>query len=305
MLSWDDAQTTAQDLSADSTSTSLTFFKRMMNLGYKFILADLGRSVGEKRYTGATVANQQFYQLPSDYLFLKAVTITVNSKPYPAIEEESQEMWDYVNLNTQSNNIPQKYFLRPGFGIGGVEIGFFPKPSSAGNTITVTYEATDKDLSVDQYITGNISVTSGSAAVTGSGTTFTAAMVGRYLKLDSGDGMWYKIQSFTNTTSITLENVYEGSSLSGQTYKIAEIFALPEEMQILPVYYALWFYFLGPKKDKDQMALYRGLFQDELAKGKLRHATKSRSSIIRGGNPWAMFPRSMPFFFPSSGVSGS
>ena len=299
-MTWDDFQSNVQDLSSDATAASLTFFKRLGNFGYKYVLADLGRSVGEKRYTGLTVASQQFYQLPSDYLFLKAVTITVGGQAHPVFEEESQEMWDIMNVTVQTSDIPEKYFLRPGFGIGGVEIGFAPRPSTAGNTITVTYEASDKDLSQDVYTGGNVAVTSGSAVVTGTATTFTAAMVGRYFKLDSGDGMWYKIQTFTSTTSITLENVYEGSSATGQTYKIAEIFALPEEMQMLPVYYALWFYYIGPKKDKDQAALYRGLFFDELEKGRGRHATKSRSNIIRGHGFWGRFPKAIPAYFPST-----
>ena len=300
MLTWDDVVTTVQDMSSDSTSSSLTFFKRLLNVGYKYILADLGRSVGEKRYTGSTVASQQFYQLPYDYLFMKAVTVTVGGNVHPIFEEESQEMWDIMNVTTQTGDIPTKYFLRPGFGIGGVEIGLYTIPSSAGNTITVTYEASDKDLSVDVYTGGNIAVTSGSAAIVGTGTTFTAAMVGRYLKLDSGDGGWYKIQSFTSTTAITLENVYEGSTATGQTYKIAEIFAIPEEMQILPVYYALWFYYMGPKKDKDQAAIYRGLFIDELEKGRGRYATKSRSNIIRGSGSWARFMQATPSYFPTT-----
>lgn len=300
MLSWDDAIVQCQDLSSDSTSTSLTFFKRNMNLGYKFTLTDLGRSVGEKRYTALTVASQQFYQFPSDYLFLKAVTITVDGQAHPVFEEESQEMWDLANVIVQTSDIPEKYFLRPGFGIAGVEIGFAPRPATAGNTITFTYEATDKDLSVDKYTGGSVAVTSGSAVVAGTTTTFTAAMAGRYFKLDSGDGLWYKIQTFTSATSITLENVYEGGTLTGQTYQIAELFALPEEMQILPVYYALWFYFMGPKKDKDQAALYRGLFIDELEKGRGRHATKSRSNIIRGSRFSSRFPRATPRYFPST-----
>ena len=300
MITWDDFQTNCQDLSSDSTTSSLTFFKRFGNGAYKYVLADLGRSVGEKRYTASTVASQQFYTLPSDYLFMKAVTITVGGQVHPVFEEESQEMWDLANVTVQTSDIPEKYFLRPGFGIAGVEIGFAPRPSTAGNTMTFTYEATDKDLSQDKYTGGNIAVTSGSAAVVGTATTFTAAMAGRYLKLDSGDGMFYKVQSFTDTEHITLENVYEGAALTGQAYQIAEIFALPEEMQILPVYYALWFYFMGPKKDKDQAALYRGLFVDELEKGRGRHATKSRSNIIRGSRFSGRFPRATPAYFPST-----
>ncbi len=303
MITWDNAQTICQDMASDSTAPSLTFFKRLMNVGYKYVLADLGKSIGEKRFTGSTVASQQFYTLPYDYLFLKAITITVGGQVHPVFEEESQEMWDLMNINTQTSDIPEKYFLRPGFGLGGVEIGIYPKPSSASNTITITYEASDKDLSQDVYNTGTVTLTSGSAAVTGIGTTFIAAMVGRYFKntAATGDGMYYRILSFGSATGLVLENVYEGETEgSGVAYEVAEIFALSEEMQMLPAYYALWFYYMGPKKDEKQAAFYRGLFHDELEKGRGRHATKSRSNIIRGSKFSKRFPAATPAYFPST-----
>lgn len=72
------------------------------------------------------------------------------------------------------------------------------------------------------YTTGTVSVTDGSATVTGSGTswsTVTNAEVGEYIKLP--DGKWYKIASIASNTSLTIELTYYGDTASGQTYIIS------------------------------------------------------------------------------------
>jgi hypothetical protein len=72
------------------------------------------------------------------------------------------------------------------------------------------------------YSTGTITVTGGSAIVTGSGTTWattTNAEVGEYIKLP--DGKWYLIKTIGSNTSITIELNYQGPTLSGQTYVIS------------------------------------------------------------------------------------
>ena len=72
---------------------------------------------------------------------------------------------------------------------------------------------------VAKYATGTITATNGSATITGSGTTFTAAMVGRKL-IVGGDSTAYVIKTFTSATSITLESVYQGTTVSGSTFAI-------------------------------------------------------------------------------------
>lgn len=122
--------------------------------------------------------------------------------------------------------------------------------------ITVTYKKSVKDLSTADYTTGTITITSGSTVVTGSGTTFTALMVGRYLK--TTDGFWYKIVSFTSTTVIGLERAYS-SSVSGASYTIGEMSALPDAYQDLPVYYAAsqyWYVNDGVQRAREYERLF-------------------------------------------------
>lgn len=74
---------------------------------------------------------------------------------------------------------------------------------------------------VAKYNTGTISISG--TTVTGVGTTFTAAMVGRYLQVED-DNNWYEITAFTSTTEITIGTSYVGTA-SGADYNIVQQFA--------------------------------------------------------------------------------
>lgn len=77
------------------------------------------------------------------------------------------------------------------------------------------------------YSTGTVTVTTGTGAVTGSGTTFTAAMVGKGFKAD-GHTTWYRVKSYASATSIVIEDdkddvtsAYTGGAISGgSTYTV-------------------------------------------------------------------------------------
>lgn len=77
------------------------------------------------------------------------------------------------------------------------------------------------------YTTGTVSVADTTGVVTGSGTTFTAGMVGKGFKAD-GHTKWYRIKTFTSTEEITIEDdlddttsAYTGGAIAGSsTYTI-------------------------------------------------------------------------------------
>ncbi len=70
-----------------------------------------------------------------------------------------------------------------------------------------------------EYSTGTVTVTNGSKTVTGDGTTFTTAMVGR--KFRSNDkNPFYRIGAFVSTTEITLEENYQGDDASDVGFNI-------------------------------------------------------------------------------------
>lgn len=69
------------------------------------------------------------------------------------------------------------------------------------------------------YTTGTVAATQDSATITGSGTTFTSAMVGRLIIISTDDN-WYEISAYVSATEITLASNYTGATVSGKTYKI-------------------------------------------------------------------------------------
>lgn len=71
------------------------------------------------------------------------------------------------------------------------------------------------------YTTGTVTVTTGTGAVVGVGTTFTAAMVGKPFKA-AGHTKWYRVKTFTDGTNIVIEDdkddetsAYTGGAIAG------------------------------------------------------------------------------------------
>ena len=81
---------------------------------------------------------------------------------------------------------------------------------------------------VAEYTTGTVTATNASTTITGSGTTFTSAMVGRKFRVAGGE--YYTVATYSSATSITLDVAYAGSTASAQTYSIyQDAFDLPSD----------------------------------------------------------------------------
>lgn len=70
---------------------------------------------------------------------------------------------------------------------------------------------------VDEYDTGTVEVTNGTALVTGTGVTWVAGMAGRQIRIDGGPE--HNISSLAADT-FTLENNYVGTDTSGLSYVV-------------------------------------------------------------------------------------
>jgi len=75
-----------------------------------------------------------------------------------------------------------------------------------------------------QYKTGTVSVTNGSATVTGSGTLWSGEIAAGDLFTIVGDNAWYEVASVGSNTSITLSANYAGTTGSGKSYAISRDF---------------------------------------------------------------------------------
>lgn len=85
---------------------------------------------------------------------------------------------------------------------------------------------------VASYATGTLAATQGSTAVTGTGTTWTAAMTGRMIRI--ADRSEFYTFTRTGDTTGTLDRGYEGDTGTGLSYRIDQnIFALPDGLLIL------------------------------------------------------------------------
>lgn len=274
MLTFQQLYETAQEASGDTSSTTLIFLKRWLNQGVRIAQNALGRYWTRKSQTASLVASQRYYQMPEDAARVSDVIVTVSGKPYVLEEIASEHQWQHLINDTSTGAYPKSYFVR-----GRDEIGLYPTPSSnSTDAIEFVYEPLDKDMTADDYNTGTVTVTNGSAAVTGAGTTFTQQMIGRSLQITSGDdGYWYKISNFTSGTSITLENLYEGIGGAGKAYKIGEIPNLPGELHDSLIDYVMFRYSLRNKSN--DAAEYKALWEAALDTAKERYAKKSSSGV--------------------------
>jgi len=89
-------------------------------------------------------------------------------------------------------------------------------------------------LITDCYTTGTVSVTNGSAVVTGSGTSWSGNVsAGDKFGVGSTDPneitTWYTIQSVDSDTQITLTSNYQGPTESGQSYCIRKLYTGDED----------------------------------------------------------------------------
>lgn len=93
-------------------------------------------------------------------------------------------------------------------------------------------EATAILQTVVKYDTGTIALSVGATALTGTGTTWTAAMTGRRIRID-GRNEWYTF-SYLSATTGTIDRAYEGTTLTVGTYRIWQpIYSLPSDLDVL------------------------------------------------------------------------
>lgn len=262
MESWQTMYTRFQSMAQDQDSSHLTLGKQNINIGIKILEVDMGMPSLQAERTYSTLTSTNAYPLPENFKDLDQLYVTdASGSRFYADREYSEDAWKQYMLRPNQTTGDQltNVFVRPG--IGKFEV--FPLFATASLTMTMIYTAISKDLSANDYTTGTITtLANGGTAITFSGTTLTAAMVGRWIKTD--DGKWYKLATFTDTTHMTLLHPYQGTAISAgtSTFTIGEIPRIPEGTHITPVYFALWQHFLGVKRDPEMAKLYKGLWDE-------------------------------------------
>src|SRR3990167_4124589 len=301
-LSFQSQYEMVQDLASDDDSTNLTTIKNLLRQGQRGLESSLNIDYNIVTRTFATVTDaisgtsDQAYYIPENFRRMVALYVTVSSVRYTGEQIFDEELWQTINATTTStSNYLQLFFIR------GNRVELYPIPSSA-STATMIYQEGSKTLSADDYTTGTITTLANvGTAVTGSGTTFTAAMAGRYFKIDA-DAAWYRIASFGTTTTLTLAEKYQGTAIAAgsEAYTIAEFPSTPADTHILPVYFALWKLALF-RKDVQMGREWERQWKEGAADAQANYANLNASHIIenrplsrawRGLNP-NLFPEGM------------
>lgn len=290
MLSYTGSRNLYGSYTQDTSSANLTHGDTLINLAIREILGKSEWDFMEKTTTMNTVASQQFYELPADYdTLINGPYVIVGNNRYKPKECPSRDFWDHLNMQENwSSDYPEWYFV-----FGG-QLGLFPTPNtSISNGLVIPYKRGFSDLSIADYTTGTVDIiTNGDETVTGSGTTWTSPMVGRFLRItpsntaaSSGDGLWYEIESRTSATVLELKKPYLGTSLTtgaAAAYTIGQMSPLPETYHELPILKAAEKYW-GPKSDqraKDFKQQYMELLQQMIDD----HSSKTNSPVIDDGS---------------------
>jgi hypothetical protein len=259
----------------DSSDDNKVRAIRRMNRFQKLLCAGASYPWLETTYSKASEASVYSYDLPADCRKVKSITVTKDTYTYHLTEVISDVEFEsrYIQRELVTSNLPTEYNISGGkFRIGAT-------PSDTTLTFTVTYLKQVKDLALEDYNTGSVTVTNGSKSVTGSGTTWnsTNCKAGSYIIID---GIPYVIQSRSSSTALVLVNKYQGTSASGVTYKIGDASVIPEEFSdILWLQYCETYY--RKMQDEEQADYYKNLRMEIEARLKDSSMEESTSRVIK------------------------
>lgn len=163
--------------------------------------------VTEKNYTGANLGSP-------DNLYENNCVLTIERKKSFYWQELTIDNWESYIKDPHSTVVTQKADER-NKNMDLYVLAFY-NDIGAGNRVGTN------------YVTGDVTVDVTTGAVTGNGTTFTAAMVGKGFKA-TGHTTWYRVKSYASAISIVIEDdfddttsVYTGGAIAGGTAYVLE-----------------------------------------------------------------------------------
>lgn len=266
MKSYTESRNLFGTLTKNTATANLTFGDQMMNDAHRHICSLRDWYFLHRTRTMTTTTSTQFKALPYDVDQVESVYVTVSSKRYTPKLITSREQWDLLNVISVTSDIPTYAYVYDG------QLGLWPIPATSSNVITVNAKVRVIDLSVADYKTGSVSAIANSAtAVTGSGTSWTERMGGRWIRMtmsdtaNTGDGLWYEISGVSSTTALSLVRSYGGTTIAAGSaaYTIGQMWLLPEDFQDLPVYAAAASYWLK-ESDAKRASGFQEMYENKL-----------------------------------------
>lgn len=273
MLTFTSATALMQSLTkvATNDTTNTTLLQNMWNESRRTVASIRGGNWPwlEIERSVTTVADQQYVYIPNDMRKVTGVRVVVGTGTsatiyLPRLILDAQKWELILAYRLGSNQYPYFCYQQ------GQKLLFSPIPSDSSTTVTLIGRRQTRDVNIADYTTGTIvSVANADVTVTGSGTTWTAGMVGQYLQIpqtdaaNGGDGYWYRVTSVTDTTHLVLEKPYQGTSIvaGSSTYTLGQTTYEPEEYQMAPIYRALALFFqTNSPMQPDQAVRYWRLY---------------------------------------------
>jgi len=292
-----DLLTEYKSLTKDHSTVNVTRGKLRMQHYYTFLSSQANNYAIEKTRYGVTKSEQRGYLLYPDYIKLKNMRMKDEGEQWRPINiVKNIDTWQNMTILTQNSNLCTDAMLFNNDGNMHFELD--PIPTIDGDiedpNLEIVYEGHLDPLSFpDDYNAGTVSVTQGSATITGSGTTFTSDMIGLFIQL----GKWlYEIVSVSSTTQLQIVNYYQDSDLSGSSYAIVEISRLPAEFHYAPLWGAVWDFWLP--LDMNLAKQYEKKYLTELALLEARYQNKTKGSVTQG-RPVGVHHSRVPFNYPT------
>jgi hypothetical protein len=262
-----------------SDAASIIKFNRDLNRGGARFIAGLGREFNRKSRVTNLVASTQYYQIPEDSQRITLVIATSGGYNIPLTQIADEESWRLFNM-TSTTGQPTHFFVR-----GFDEIGIYPIPASsvtAGLEIVFgPRSAFLRGNDIDDTTTSTtVTVSNGSQTVTSSGTPFTSILIGRGFEVTDGtDTRWYRIKAVPTTSTLTLENYYQGTSGSAKTFRIGDVMDIPDEYLEVPAYWAIY-RFWKRRGDTKKADIALAEFRDGQSMCRESYATQTNSNVV-------------------------
>lgn len=209
--------------------------------------------------SNASAASAQYFSYPPGYVTADGIVLTVGSVNYPLKLISSESIWEQLNaVLLQASAVPQFYYPRRD------DFGIWPIPQALYNG-TIYYHYRDRNLMVADFNGGTVSLTQNSNVITGSGVTFTKAMVGRWFTIDDntvpGRGYFYRVTGWISTTKLSMFQPWPNASVSNvSSYRIGESPEIPEDLHMYLADGITGGYYKDVRKDMNTAAPYLNSF---------------------------------------------
>lgn len=272
-------------LSSNTSTTNATFGLKLVNDAIRYLVGVFFFNEASYTVPGGTVASQAGYTLPFNNKQVINTTVLIGSVLWQPTEVPTRKAYDALNVIPFLNDFPQYYYIYNN------QLLLWPTPATSSQAITINYKKRLRELSAVDYTIGTVTMTNASTSVTGSGTSWTTNMAGRWINVPlttsnttSGDDEWYQIASVTNATTLVLNNQYQGASTVGSSYTIGEVPILPEDYQDLPLYRSLYVYWNSIGKDATKANEFKALYEEGYKRLDAEFGSKTSSVGLTPGN---------------------